>query len=200
MNSTDAAGLVGSLNFSISQPPYKVERCDQVLLLKGKRLNLTDYCQKTEGFMTLSIYMANLFETEKSDRLIESLPLDQITTIPSLLTGTTSCLQFSTKTKNFGFCYDTADILKQVIKAYEYFRKCRKGNPDLPFLNMLLEACDISKIDFSENGPFGKQGPIYKKMIDENKKQNKSDRVDPELQYDPKKINPYYSILKAPGS
>ena len=201
-NSTDAAGLVGTLNFSITHPPYKVERCDQVLLLKGKKLNLTDYCVKSDAFMTLSIYMANLFEDEDSNKLLESVPLDQITVFPTALSGTLTCTQFSGKTKSFAFCYETVDILKQVIEAYEYFYRCRtNGMPDVPnILKLLLEACDISKIDFSDKGPLGKQGPIYKKMVADYKEKLTAIKVNPELKYDPKKLNPYYSTLKAPGS
>lgn len=202
LNSTDAAGLVGTFNFSITQPPYKVERCDQVLLLKGKRLNLTDYCVKSEGFMTLSIYMANLFESEDSNKLVESIPMDQITTVPTGLSGTLTCLKFSGKTKSFGFCYETVDILKQVIEAFEYFHRCRtNGIPDVPnVLKILLEACDVNKIDFSEKGPLGKQGPIYKKMVEDYKSKLTAIKVNPELKYDPKKLNPFYSTLRAPGS
>jgi uncharacterized protein with GYD domain len=34
------------------------------MISSGKKLNLNDYCEKTDAFMTLSIYMANLFDEE----------------------------------------------------------------------------------------------------------------------------------------
>ena len=202
LNSTDAAGIVGSLIFSLTEAPYKVERCDQVLLIKGKKLNLTDYCIKTDAFMTLSIYMANLFETPDSNKLVESVSLDKMTNIPTALPGTLTRTQFSGKNKSFGFCYETVNILKQVIEAYEYFYRCRKdGTGESPnILKLLLEACDVNKIDFSEKGPLGKQGPIYKKMVDAYKSKSTAVKVNPELKYDSKKLNPIYSTLRAPGS
>lgn len=194
-NSSDAAGLVGPLNFSISNPPYIVERCDQVLLLPGKKLNLKDYCSKEDAFMTLSIYMANLFLTKDSNKLIESIPMDQVTQLPSKLPGAPSCTTYQTRFKSFAFCYETEQILDQVIEAYKEFFRCRKGirPPSVP--TVLVEACDLGKIDFSENGPFGKQGPIYKSMIDEHKNSADGKGKSPNG-----KVNPYYNLNRVPGS
>lgn len=154
--------------------------------------------------MTLSIYMANLFEDEDSNKLLESVPMDQVTTVPHDLSGTLTCTKFSGKTKSFGFCFETVQILKQVIEAYEHFYRCRtstNGIPDMPnILMLLLEACDINKIDFSEKGPLGKKGAIYKKMVEDYKAKATAVKVNPELKYDPKKLNPFYSTLRAPGS
>lgn len=188
------------MNYSISSPPYKVQRCDQVLLLKGKKLNLTDYCIKSDAFMTLSIYMANVFEDENANKLLESVPLDQITYYPNELSGTLSCTKFTGKTRSFGFCFDTAEILDQVIEAYEFFRVCREGTPTPNILKLLLEACDMSKIDFSEKGPLGKDGLKYKKMVEDYKAKNDLNKTPPELKYNPDKINKYYNTKKAPGT
>lgn len=196
-NSSDAAGLVGPLNFSIAQPPYIVERCDQVLLLPGKKLNLKDYCSKEDAFMTLSIYMANLFLTKDSNKLVESIPMDQVTMLPAKMPGAPTCTTYSTRFKSFAFCYESEEILEQVIEAYKEFFRCRRG-PRPPVPNVLVEACDIKKIDFSENGPFGKQGPIYKSMIDEQKLSGGNGGEGSAFSKD--KINPYYDIRKVPGS
>jgi len=146
--------------------------------------------------------MANLFDEEDSNKLNESIPMDQITAAPISLTGTLTCTRFTGKTKSFGFCYDTVEILLQVIEAYQYFWRCRKyGMPDVPNLfNLLTLACDISKIDFSETGPLGKQGPMYKKLLEDAKEKHTAIKVNPDLKYDPKKLNPYYTTLRAPGS
>jgi len=185
------------MNFSISQPPYKVERCDQVLLLPGKKLNLKDYCSKEDAFMTLSIYMANLFLSKDSNKLIESIPMDQITVMPSRMPGAPTCAQYQTRFKSFAFCYETEEILDQVIEAYHEFFSCRKKVGAKPVSKVLVEACDLSKIDFSENGPFGKQGPIYKSMIDEHQQSEGSNESSP---FSKDKLNPYYNPNKVPGS
>ena len=62
-NSSNALGFVGNVTNSVSQPPYVVNRCDQVILLPGKRItNFTDYCQKGDGYLSMSVYMVILFE------------------------------------------------------------------------------------------------------------------------------------------
>jgi len=184
------------MNFSIAKAPYKVERCDQVLLLPGKKLNLKDYCSKEDAFMTLSIYMANLFLTKDSNKLIESIPMDQITMVPAKMPGAPTCTMYQTRFKSFAFCYESEEILDQVIEAYMEFFRCRRGPiPSVP--KVLIQACDIKKIDFSENGPFGKQGPIYKSMIDE---QSMTSGDNGGSGFSKDKINPYYNMKKVPGS
>ena len=66
INATDAVGKVGFTNYSIYKPPYKVKRCDQILLLPGKKLDPSDYCLKEDAFMTMSIYMMNFFLKKRS--------------------------------------------------------------------------------------------------------------------------------------
>jgi hypothetical protein len=195
LNSSDAAGLVGPTNFSISSPPYVVKRCDQVLLLPGKKLNLKDYCTKEDAFMTLSIYMANLFLTKDSNKLIESIPMDQMTTIPSPIPGAPGCTTFSSRFKSWAFCYESEAILGQVIEAYKEFMTCRKGNRPSPIAAVLGQHCNVDKLDFSETGPFGKQGPVYKSIIEEQRRQEELKRP-----FNSKTVNPYYNIAKVPGS
>lgn len=154
--------------------------------------------------MTLSIYMANLFDSEDSNKLIESISLDQVKSLPPTLPGTSTCTLFSSGTKSFGFCFDTVEVLKQIVDAFEYFHKCRKNgygfDGDIDILKLLIQACDVSKIDFSEKGPLGKKGPTYKKLLEDYKNKNTSIKVDEKFKYDPKKLNPFYSTLKAPGT
>merc|ERR1711957_798760 len=83
INATDAVGKVGFTNYSVVKPPYKVKRCDQILLLPGKKLNPKDYCEKEDAFMTMSIYMMNFFLKRDPNKLVESFNMYEITQIPS---------------------------------------------------------------------------------------------------------------------
>lgn len=152
--------------------------------------------------MTLSIYMANLFLTRDSGKLVESIPMDQVTTIPSKLPGAPTCTQFQTRYKSFAFCYETEEILAQVIQAYKDFFRCRLGERGSPPAANIIQACDLKKLDLTENGPFGNQGPIIKSMVEEYRKSH------PELgnyslfdgSFNKESINPYYNTNKVPGS
>jgi hypothetical protein len=199
INATDAVGMVGFTNYSVFRPPYKVKRCDQILLLPGKKLDMKDYCIKEDAFMTMSIYMVNFFLKKNPDKLLESFPMDQITTAPSQLPGAPGCTMWITKYRSFPYCYASEEILEQVIQAYYDFMNCRKGPQGPRVAGALLKACDISKLDLTVNGPFGAQGPAYQQIIfamdpSQNKKKKTVNLDD---------INPYYindSKVQVPGS
>lgn len=198
INATDAVGKVGFTNYSVVKPPYKVKRCDQILLLPGKKLNPKDYCEKEDAFMTMSIYMMNFFLKRDPNKLVESFNMYEITQIPSAMPGAPGCTMWMTKTRSFPFCYATPEILEQVIDAYYAFMNCRKGPQGPLIAGALLKACDISKLDLTAAGPFGQQGPMYAKMIyamDPSKQKAKKVNLDD--------INPYYIYeekVQVPGS
>lgn len=198
INATDAVGMVGFTNYSVYKPPYKVKRCDQILLIPGKKLDMKDYCLKEDAFMTLSIYMANFFLKKNPNKLLESFPMDQITAIPSALPGAPGCCMWTTKHRSFPYCYQSEEILEQVIQAYYDFLNCRKGPQGPRIAGALLKACDISKLDLTENGPFGAQGPAYQQIIyamDPSARKKKPINLND--------INPYYIYedkVEVPGS
>lgn len=195
LNATDALGMVGDTNWSINKPPYKVERCDQILLIHGQKLDLKDYCIKEDAFMTMSIYMVNFFISKDSNKLLESIPMDQVTSIPAPMAGAPGCTMWSTKTKSFPFCYKNKEIMNQIIQAYTDFQACRK--PTGPMIAYTFKkACDLSKMDLSAEGPFGKQGPLFQEIID-------AMAPEPKPKEDLTGINPYYvhdDIARVPGN
>jgi hypothetical protein len=165
-------------------------------------MDLNDYCIKSNAFMTLSIYMANLFDDQNPDKLSTSIYFNEIQEVPRILVGTTKCIKFAGKSSQFGFCFETIDIAVQIINAYTKFYQCTKNEGSLPLIDTLLESCDISKIDFTEKGPFGLDGPKYLAKIQEKNK-NKSfgyGNVDKSLIYNPLNLNKYYSLSRAPGT
>lgn len=199
INATDAVGMVGFTNYSVVRPPYKVKRCDQILLLPGKKLNPSDYCDKDDAFMTMSIYMLNFFLKKNPNKLVESFPMYEIQAIPSALPGAPGCTMWMTKTRSFPFCYESAEILEQVIEAYYAFLNCRKGPQGPRIAGALLKACDISKLDLTANGPFGAQGPMYQQIIYAMDPSKKNAKKKPNLD----DINPYYIYedkVHVPGS
>ena len=96
-------------------------------------MDLNDYCIKTDAFMTLSIYMANLFEAQNPDKLVMSIPTEEILQMPNLLTGATKCIKWGGKTNQFGFCYETKEVAEQIITAYRKFYECSKGGGGFAF-------------------------------------------------------------------
>jgi hypothetical protein len=163
-NATNALGIVGFTNWSINEAPYKVERCDQILLIKGKKLNLKDYCEKTDSFMTMSIYMINFFIKKDVKSLLDSFSMADITSIPSEIPGTTGCTMWTTKTKTFPFCYESKEVLDQVTAAYYKFLNCKNPREN-NIAYMLKQNCNLAKMNLTEAGPFGVQGPMFKDIL-----------------------------------
>lgn len=198
INATNAVGLVGRTNWSINTPPYEVQRCDQILLIHGKKLDMNDYCEKEDSFMTLSIYMINFFEKKDVNKLIDSYWMKDITSIPTPIQGAPACVQWTTKTKSYPFCYESKAIMKQIIDAYYFFLNC--VNPRERRLAWeLMQNCNVARMNFTEAGPFGKQGPILKEIIAEADPNIFKTKEKPNLDG----INPYYinrhGELEIPG-
>jgi len=102
-NASNAAGVVGSAEYTIAKPPYVVKTCDQVLQIPGKTINLKNYSDRKPGFMTLSIYFANFFTSNNSSQLIESLETQMLTEELHELQGAPGCTMFRTQKKRIFF-------------------------------------------------------------------------------------------------
>jgi len=196
INATDAVGIVGFTNWSINEPPYKVERCDQILLIQGKKLNLKNYCEKEDSFMTMSIYMINFFFKKDVKQLIDSYSMSDITSIPTELPGAPGCTMWTTKTKSFPFCYESKEVLDEITAAYYKFLNCRNPREnDVAY--EFKKNCNLAKMNLTAEGPFGEMGPMYKQILES---------VDPDMfkvkKQDLTGINPYYingENVRVPG-
>ena len=193
---------MGPTNFSISAAPYKVKSCDQVLLIPAKRiLNFDDYCQKQDGFFTMSIYMVNLFEAKDSNKLVESITMDKLTNIPSKLAGAPGCIDFRGSTKRIAVCVGSQDTVDQLIQAYMDFMRCRMGD------NLKqLSWEEMMRIIMSKCGGMQTNSSLYN--ISSGNMTLASSGNLPSLAGSGSSpqpsttmnVNPYYADLKVPGS
>lgn len=193
-NSSDAAGFVGGENLTITKAPYKVKSCDQVLQISMKFLDKKDYSKRTPGFMTLSIYFTNFFNSNSASELLESMHTQELTRIPMELGGAPGCTIFSTTKSQRDVCFESPEIFRQVSNAVQKFMAC-KPDPKKQFeLESALANCNLGKVDLSKNGPFGKAGRKIKHVLDkiEKKKRKEQDKVW-------KGVAPYYRNKPVPG-
>jgi hypothetical protein len=193
---------VGTVNYSISEPPYLVKSCDQVLLIPAKRIyDFNDYCKKSDGFLTVSVYMVNLFEAKDSNKLVESITLDKMTQMPQVLSGAPGCIDFQGGDKRIAACFDYPESVTEVIQAYQDFLRCRMGD-NLKQLswndirNIIMSSCMGQSTTYNATSFLAAGGNYtlgatvdlkFPSMV--NKPNNSKDS-----------INPYYSSLKVPGS
>lgn len=199
-NSSNALGLVGPSNYSISQTPYIVKRCDQVLLIPAERItDYKNYCKKESAFFTMSIYMINVFESQDSNKLLQSIPLDKITNMPTHLTGAPGCIDFQAEDNRISICVKTDELVDQLIEAYMAFSRCRKGdNLDWRSMMKILQECMLGHNNMNSTmiNSLGFQNMTststsHLPTMSSFNSAKKNGQVD---------INPYYSDLKVPGS
>jgi hypothetical protein len=105
-----------------------VKSCDQVLLINVKQTNLADTCNRTAAFMTMSIYMVNLFDSKDPNKLLDSITFDKLSSQPQHLIGSPGCVTFQSQHVQFGVCLNSKDEAEEIIQAYEDFMRCRMGD------------------------------------------------------------------------
>jgi hypothetical protein len=151
-NSSNAVGLVGPSYYAITTPPYHLSSCDQVLLIEAQRIiEMRDYSTKAKAFFTLSMYLINVFEEKNADKLVDSLSMDKITTLPYVIQGAPKCVNFqgvaqNKTSKNIAMCFDNEEFTGQIIEVYKDLLTCRSGGKILTYAEMkkIVEQCQLS--------------------------------------------------------
>jgi hypothetical protein len=164
----------------IREPPFKLERCDQVVLVQGERfLSYYDYGLRKPTFFEIGIYVVNIFEGTNSDKLIDSLEQYKVTKKPQFLIGTGRCLDLynSSADKRYPICLESDEVMFEIQKVFEDFLRCRNGE-DLQggiHLNCQKELQSL---------PSTTVKTLFSQAEEEKKK----------------KYNPYFSTEKVPGA
>lgn len=146
-NTTNVVGALTTADVIVNKAPYEITRCDQVVMLTAKRIsNFDDYTSRAPGFFTLSAYLVNMFESQDNNKLLESISLDHIKILPSILRGSKNCLGFqdSVNFRNITICLDDQPTFDAIFKAYNDFMNCRMGGDLKEFdpvtINSILSA------------------------------------------------------------
>lgn len=128
---TNATGMIGPNNFAITQAPYKVYSCDQVIVAEGKTfIKPDDYGKRKDGIFTISAYMINYFDTKDPKSLKTQILLDDVTELPDLIHGAPQCISFidNKNVKKIDLCMKSEKKIIQIKQAYDDFMKCRMGD------------------------------------------------------------------------
>ena len=126
--STNAVGRIGPSNYSISSPPYIVKSCDQILLIHATTfLDENDYSKRKPAFLTISIFMINIFDSADNTKLVNSIYMNDINRVPSVIKGSKDCVGFNDEkhNRNINMCYENPD---EILNAFQAFTRCRSGD------------------------------------------------------------------------
>jgi predicted lipid-binding transport protein (Tim44 family) len=128
VNATNAAGI-SVVNGHVTEAPYKVNSCDQVIEIEARSLtDMNDFAQKEDAFFTLSMYMVNKFQKKDPSTLNNSVMMDSLVNTPAIIPGSVSCLQFAGTTRVINMCMKDKTAAEAVITAYSDLMKCRMGD------------------------------------------------------------------------
>lgn len=119
------------LDSHIKEPPFKISRCDQILLFEGKRLkSFDDFTVRLSTFFTMGMYQINMFDAEDNEKLIDSIKMSNLEIIPDILHGTQNCIDIEDKIfgKRFTMCLKL-EILEEIRRSFLDFFICNEKNP-----------------------------------------------------------------------
>jgi hypothetical protein len=189
---------VGDSNNSVTSAPYSVKDCNQILLVDVNRIkSLEDFTSREPGFFTMSIYLANIFQSKDSNKLINSITMDRMIQPPSLIPGAPGCVRFDSDKKNIAICVQSQEIAIQLIQAFRDFQNCRKGQRPLTLEEIIrrLEECERIKSSNLNNNNNSTSGltPNYTNST------SALGAINTPIP-NGMNINPYYMPLKIPGT
>jgi hypothetical protein len=208
--STNATGKLVEDKWTITKAPYKLERCDQVLLIEGATIpsynaklpEKKDYAHRLNNFFTLSAYMINSFTGRNGKTINGHILLEDLKDIPSKIYGAPLCLVFNVKQspgmfqqKPMVMCMNSPEEVTQIIEVYMDFLKCRIGdnlkNVDPTALHLIFEnACMGMGPPNEHGGDSSKIGAFLNPLLP------KPTRT---ISNGTEKYNPYYDSKTAPG-
>lgn len=128
---TNALGRIGPTEYNITEPPYEVVSCDQVLVIEGFTFpDPADYSQLKKAVFTMSVYMINEFEELNGKAMKNHILVENITELPELIHGAPRCLDFiDNKNMNkITICFSNTRYAEQAKEAFGNFMKCRMGD------------------------------------------------------------------------
>lgn len=111
----------------VSQAPYNLTSCDQIMSLEGETVDPNDYSSKSDRKFTLSAYFITEQNKTQSSQLIKSISLANILYHPMYLKGAPKCILFKSESDSIIMCAKSEEDAKSIMFNYDVFIKCRSG-------------------------------------------------------------------------
>jgi hypothetical protein len=157
---------------TINQPPWKVTRCDQIVIANREMIpDHEDFTKRRKVAITISAYFINVFAKEDPNKILHSLYFSR--KFPKFQNGAEGCIRI------YGGEYEHSSIIcgnsieegKNLYDAIMFFYSCNKIKIPLrkerENFKDVIRACGL-------NSGFTDQKKIRKRIKElENKKKNK---------------------------
>jgi hypothetical protein len=104
-----------------------MSKCDQVIGLSGKvLLDVNDYTKSQEAYFTMNAFFINEYMNKDSSTLRNSIIVETITSLPTILEGS-SCVEFDSPNKKLYMCPTDRPTAEKIIQVYASIVRCRQG-------------------------------------------------------------------------
>lgn len=120
-------GLKVSGVTELSNPPFKIERCDQTVQFLTQYIpDDEDYLYREEGFVVINAHFVHLFTKDKKD-LIRSILLSQSDLAPEEPRGAKGCIKIDggVMSESIVLCPKDDSLKENIYSLLESFADCR---------------------------------------------------------------------------
>jgi hypothetical protein len=120
-------GLNVNAEIHLTNPPFKITRCDQIVSFYVKFVtDNSDYFIREIGFVVINAHFLHLYSKDKK-QLIDSILLSQSKVAPHEPRGAKRCLQIDggSLSKNIIFCFAKNKSRDEIIKVLGRYSDCR---------------------------------------------------------------------------
>ena len=162
----NSLGLQVRADTVVNKEPFFVQRCDQIVLVKGEFIaDSEDFTQRKEGFFTLTAYHTNLFKDKDANNLLQSILMSESKTFPQPIKGARGCIDIDggKHVHSMLMCLPNEKVMNYILSALMTFRSCRGGDDQtrdkIPpgAIAQILKNCGI-------NGKFVDPRKLLKKL------------------------------------
>ena len=145
-------------NVALKDFPFKVSRCDQIILFPATYINdEDDFRVRNEGYVAITAHYTNLFNDKDGQKLISQVVSTQMRGEPNNLQGARGCIRVhgGKRQKNLNICTNSMNDANNLLDVYRDFARCRYGDNLAPIpakvLKELMKLCGVSRVTLTGN-------------------------------------------------
>lgn len=166
----------------IKEKPWKVTRCDQIVVTKRKMIpDHEDLTNRKSVVITITAYYINLFAENNPDKLLQSLLFSDSKKTPKMQRGARGCIRIDGGKNHHSMiiCGDNKKEGRYLLSVINFFAECRASlkkpvKADFTKYKKLMRACGVNS-GFKDPKVIKKRIKMIKKKRKEKKNRNKSD-------------------------
>ena len=145
-------GSMVKAHIKVLKAPWKVERCDQIVITKAKFIpDHEDFTKRSDVVITMTAYYMNLFSAKNPDKLLHSILFSDGKKMPVMQRGARGCVNVDggRHFHNTLICGKNKKEGRQYLAAIRKFSSCRSGSKAPPkkthenFKNV-MRACGLN--------------------------------------------------------